>query len=89
MKIFKQTAAKHGQVITTKKWYVSMSVGKKRVRLPLFESEKNSLAFVDNIETMISQHKSGVSYDPQIQLWLSQIAPAFLDKFAALGYIDQ
>ena len=88
MKIFRPTVKKDNQEIQVKKWYCNLTVGEKRYKLPLFESEKISREFVTKLDTLIGQHNSGIGYDRLAQAWLSQLPPMFINRFAKMGLID-
>lgn len=72
----------------TKNYYVDIYLDGKRKRLPLFESKSDSKRFADNLETFLVQKERGGSFDRNIELWLTQIAPVFLHKFVEWGLLD-
>lgn len=56
--------------------------------MPLFESESLSRDFAAKLETMISQYDTGVSYDKNIQLWIAQLSPSMIKRFAKMGLVS-
>ncbi|MDH4203651.1 MAG: site-specific integrase [Phycisphaerae bacterium] len=89
MRVYRQTVKKDGQTVTAKKWYADVRLpGGKRHRLPLFESKSLSEKFAAMLEAMIGQFESGGSYDKNIQNWLSQVSPVFINRFISWGLVD-
>ena len=86
MRVYRQTVKKNGKIITVKKWYGDVYLsGGRRIHLPLFESQKVSKDFAAKLETLLGQYESGNSYDKNVELWLSQLPAAFLQRFIGWG----